>query len=548
MPVLAEAPDLILHNARVCTQDPHLPFAQAVAVRKHRILAVGSNDEVLALARSITRRIDAEGALLLPGLCDAHIHFGDWSLNLRAVPLADTRSKAEMLARVGERAQSTPPGAWIVSRGWNESRWGETAFPSAADLDAVTGPAIPALLYRADMHSAVANSAALRAAGIGAQTPDPAEGIIERDAQGAPTGLLKESATWLVADVVPPATQAERQEALRLGMAALHRLGITAIHDQRYGSAEGAAMLRAFQQLRRAGNLQLRVACNILAEMLPHAAALGVEGGLGDDRLRLGHAKLFADGSLGSRTAWMLEPFARLDPAERDNFGVVVTPPEAMAETFRAAAAAGFPVSIHAIGDRANREVLDLFEELAALLPPPALPHRIEHVQTIHPQDLPRLARLNLTASVQPTHALDDMETADLLLGERAAHTYTFRALLDAGARLAFGSDAPVADPSPWLGLHAAVVRQRPERAGMPPWYGAQRITLDEALHAYTLAPAEAAGWQRTIGSLRIGARADLILLDRDLFALSSEAVAAGALAQAQVRLTLFDGAIVWEA
>jgi predicted amidohydrolase YtcJ len=218
-----------------------------------------------------------------------------------------------------------------------------------------------------------------------------------------------------------------------------------------------------------------------------------------------------------------------------------------MAETFRAAAAAGFPISIHAIGDRANREVLDVFEEMAASTPAPAVPHRIEHVQTIHPQDLPRLARLNLTASVQPVHALDDMDTADLLLGARAAHTYPFRALLDAGTRLAFGSDAPVADPSPWLGLHAAVVRQRPARAGAPPWHGAQRIGLAEALRAYTRSPAEAAGWQRTIGTIALGRRADLVLLDRDLFTLTPEAVEAGALAQTQVRLTVFDGAVVWE-
>ena len=552
MPSIGLAPHLIVHNAHVITMDPAQPSAQAVAVRQHRIVAIGSDDEVCALAAPHTRLVDGGGATLLPGLADAHIHFGDWSRQLAALPLADAASKSEMLARLAAHAQATTPGGWIVSRGWNESRWGEMAFPTAADLDAVTGPDHPTLLYRSDMHSAVANSAALRAAGITAATPDPDNGTIDRDAHGTPTGVLREMATSLVWRQAPPATFEVRTAAMRKGIAAMHRMGVTAIHDQRYGGGtEGGEALRAFQSLRQAGDLLLRVNCNVSATDLNHVSALGVESGLGDDRLRLGHVKLFADGSLGSRTAWMLLPFARVageDPSAPPNSGVIVTAPDEMADIFRRAVVAGFPISIHAIGDRANREVLDVFEELIAAGPAVAIPHRIEHVQIIDAADVTRLARLNLTASVQPVHALDDMDTADLLLGERAARTYTFADLLQSGARLAFGSDAPVADPSPWLGLHAAVVRTRPQRHSAPAWHGEQRIGLMDALRAYTVGPAAATGWQQTIGALTLGRRADLVLLDRDLLALRSDAIASGALAQTQVRMTIFDGAIVWEA
>lgn len=552
MPGINSAPDLIIHNARVVTMDATLSAAQAVAVRRRRIHAIGDDAEMLALAAPHTRLVDAGGATLLPGLADAHIHFADWSLQLRALPLADTRAKAEMLARLAAHAGATPAGDWIVSRGWNESRWGESAFPTAAELDAATGPDRPTLLYRSDMHSAVANSAALRAGGISAATANPENGSLDRDASGAPTGVLRELATFLVARQIPPVTFAQRLDAMRGGMRAMHRLGVTAIHDQRYGGGmEGGEALRAFQALRRDGDLRLRVSCNVSAADLDHVAALGVETGLGDDRLRLGHVKLFADGSLGSRTAWMLDPFARSAgdaPGAPENTGVVVTPPDVMADIFRRAVAAGFPISIHAIGDRANREVLDVFEELIATGPQVSIPHRIEHVQMLHPDDVPRLARLNLTASVQPVHALDDMDTADLLLGDRAVRAYTFADLLRSGTRLAFGSDAPVADPSPWLGLHAAVARTRADRPGAPPWFGDQRIPLMDALRAYCVGPAEAAGWQRTIGAIALGRRADLVLLDRDLFALDVEAIAAGALAETQVRMTLFDGEVVWEA
>lgn len=541
-------PNLILHNARVYTVDPEQPWTQAIAIRKHRIAALGRDLEILPLAGPETEVIDLGGRLVLPGLCDAHIHLSTWALGLRELRLADTKSRAEMLERIARRSKSTPAGDWIVGQGWNESWWGETTFPTAAELDPVTRKH-PALFWRSDMHSAVANTAALRLAGIDVRTPDPAGGVIVRDESGWPTGVLLDMATSLVSNLIPAPTPAEWEEALADGVRELHRIGVTAVHAQRIkdrtdGQAEWAALLRLHEK----HALRLRVHCNIAAHDLPHLAALGLRTGFGDRYLRLGHVKVFADGSLGSRTAWMLEPIARQNPDEPDNYGVSVTPPEQMAREFRQATELGFPISVHAIGDRANRVVLDIFEELADSGLEPPIPHRIEHAQTLAPADLPRLAALRVTASVQPIHAVDDMDTADLVLGARGAQTYAFSSLFASGALVAFGSDAPVADPNPFLGIHAAVIRQRPERMPAPPWYGEQRVSLEQAIHAYTLGAAAAAGWEWDIGSITVGKLADLAVVDRDLFALVEGGVTGAELAQAEVVMTVFGGEIVYRA
>lgn len=540
------APTLIIHNARIYTLNDAQPWAEAIAIQNEHILAVGDNATIRALAASQTELLDAEGRLVLPGLCDSHIHFYDWSLSRREVELAGCRSKAEMLSRIAARAAQVPPQTWITGRGWNETRWGELDFPTRDDLDTVTGPDHPAIFWRSDMHAAVANSAALTLAGIGPETGDPPGGVIDRDASGRPTGVLRELAIMQVRPIIPNPDPAQLDTILKEGMQALHRLGITAIHDQRMKDhTEGPRALAAYQRLRRAGQLTLRVNCNISAHDLPHLVALGLNSGFGDDYLRLGHVKVFTDGSLGSRTAWMLAPFEKQDPGEPDNCGVSVTPPAQMAAEFKQAVEAGFPISVHAIGDRANRLCLDLFAEVAAQGLQPPIPHRIEHVQIIDPQDLPRLSQLGLTASVQPIHATDDIDLAEVLLGERAAHTYNFAGLSNVGTLLALGSDAPVANENPFLGIHAAVCRQRVERMSRLPWYPAERLTLAQTLHGYTLGGALAGGWHDAIGSLQPGKRADLIMLDRNLFELVAAGVAGAELAETRILLTLFDGQVV---
>ena len=548
MHLLPSAPDTIIHNAAVYTVEPDYPWASAVALRGGVIIAVGQSDEILALAGPSTRKVDALGRLVLPGLCDAHIHFLSWSLAQSQVNLASTRSKAEMLSRIAERAKQSAPDTWILGQGWNESWWGETEFPTAADLEIVTGSQQPAIFWRSDMHAAVANYRALDLAGITAQTPDPQGGVIDRDTHGNPTGVLREAALALVSNLIPPTTPSEIEAALRLGIGRLHSLGITAIHDQRMKNEDdGPQALAAYQRLHRERALRLRVNCNIAARQLPHLAALGLRYGMGDDWLRLGHVKEFADGSLGSQTAWLLAPFEKESPQEPDNLGVCLTPPEQMAQEFRMAAELGFPVSVHAIGDRANRECLDIFEELAASAPNPPAPHRIEHVQIIAPDDLPRLGKLGITASVQPIHAIDDIDASDRFLGRRGANMYNFRSLQVAGALLAFGSDAPVADPNPFIGIHAAIHRQRLDRMDREPWHSEECITLEAAIYAYTLGAAAAAGWQDTIGSITVGKRADMIVIDRNLFEVAAASGRIGNdLASAQVDLTLFNGEIVY--
>lgn len=540
-------PDIILHHARIYTVDARQPWVEAVALRDGLILAAGPADDVLNLRGPDTHCLDLNGRLVLPGLCDAHIHLYNWSINQQQLDLAATRSKADMLHAIAQAVTTAEPGAWITGQGWNESWWGERTFPTAADLDAVTGPDHPALFWRSDHHIAVANTAALQSAGITAQTEAPANGVIDRDDSGQPTGVLREMAATLVAKLTPEPSDRELDTLIQSATHTLHALGITAIHDQRLmDGSDGPRMLSAYQRLHRRDLLHLRVNSNIAAHHLSELATLGVQAGFGDDTLRLGHVKVFADGSLGSRTAWMLQPFAKESPAERDNIGVCVTPPDRMAAEFRRAAELGFPISVHAIGDRANRVVLDIFEEMAYTTPPVPFPHRIEHVQTIDPDDLPRLAELDLTASMQPIHAPDDRELAERLLGERTRTTYTFRSLLDAGTRLAFGSDAPVANPNPWWGIYAALCRKHVDDNERPPWHPEQAITLPEAIHAYTLGAAQAGGWARTIGSITPGKRGDLIILDRDIFALAQHPETIADLAHTKVLMTLFDGAIVY--
>ena len=312
-------------------------------------------------------------------------------------------------------------------------------------------------------------------------------------------------------------------------------------------SNEGTRALTAYQRLHRARQLKLRVNCNVAVHNLPHLAALGLQSGFGDDYLRLGHVKVFADGSLGSRTAWLLEPFEKQQADEPDNYGMSVTPPDQMARQFRQALELGFPISVHAIGDYANRVCLDIFEELASTGLQPVIPNRIEHAQTIAPADLPRLAQLGITASVQPIHVLDVMDKVELTLGDRGAYTYTFGSLLEQGTRLAFGSDAPVADANPFLGFHAALCRQRVNRMPTPPWYAKERISLEATIHGYTKGAAQATGWERVIGSIAPGKRADLIVLDRNLFELVERGVTGDEIAETQVLMTCFDGELVYQ-
>ena len=530
--------DLLLTNARVYTVDPTQPWAEAVAGRDGRIVAVGRATDLDALAGPATRRIDCGGRLVLPGLTDAHVHTLAYAIRRRQVSLFGLTDLDAVRQRLAAAVAAAAPGEWIVGWGWDSNRWDEQ--PTAALLDAIA-PDHPVALARMDMHTWWVNSRALELAGVTAETPDPPDSAIGRDDAGRPTGLFSEwNAIALIERHVPPPDAATLAGWLAETVAEANRLGLTGLHDQRV-EREGAESLRLFQALRRDGRLTLRVHANVAADFVAEAAALGLQCGFGDDNLWLGHVKAFADGAMGSRTAAMLAAYE----GEPDNRGIVVTSTDKLWQTLVAAGQAGFPMSVHAIGDRAVREVLDVMGEWAtargvtARLP---MPQRIEHVQLCHPDDLGRLAEHGIVASVQPVHLPSDWRTADRVWGERARTAYAFRTLLDRGTALAFGSDAPVAPLNPLLGIHAAVTRQ--DETGQPAggWYPAERLTVAEAIEGYTLGPARLSGKADRLGSITPGKYADFVVLSENLFEIDPAAIPG-----VSVWLTVFDGRVVYD-
>ena len=525
---------LILYNARLQTLTPHHPAATALAIAGETILAIGSDADILALADRHAIKQDMLGKTIWPGLTDAHIHLENYALSLQLVD-CETVSQAECIRRVAERAKLVEAGQWIRGHGWNQNSWPE-GFGTAAQLDAVTGDH-PAYLTAKSLHAGWANSAALRLAGISAATPDPEGGKLLRNANGDPTGILLESALNLIEAGLPVPTGDDVCRMILSAQAALWRLGITGVHDY-----DSVRCFTALQLLEKAGQLHLRVVKGIPYEVFPHAVALGLRSGFGSAYLRIGSVKLFADGALGPQTAAMIQPYE----GSPDNTGFLLLDSEQIFETGQKAAQAGLSLAIHAIGDRANHEVLNAYTQLRQYETEQKLPHlrhRIEHVQILHPADTQRLAQLNVIASVQPIHATSDMFMADRFWGQRSAGAYAFRTLLSANTTLAFGSDAPVEQPNPFLGLHAAVTRQRPDgQPALEGWYPAQRLSLLEALAGFTTGPAYAAGLENRLGQLAPGFFADLIVLATDPFTLPAPDLFA-----IQPLATMVGGHWVWE-
>jgi predicted amidohydrolase YtcJ len=531
-------PTLILHNAAIVANPaaPELPRPSAIALFHDRVAMLGDDATIRALANPQTVSIDAGGRLVLPGFVDSHIHLLGYAQSLRTVALGGAHSLDEVLARVVERARKTPPDEWLFGRGWLQNQWSVPEMPNRHALDRVL-PDRPVSLTHMDGHTMWLNSAALGRLGIDAHTPDPEGGQIERGPDGTPTGLLREAALDLVYSRLPEPSVSEAADLLRDGLITLNHLGITGAHDQR-GMDVGALAWQALSALHQAGRLTVRTITNISPTQLPHLLAAGVPPGLGDDWLRIGWLKTFADGTLNSRTALMLEPFE----GEPHNCGMAVHQAEEIYEWAHQAAAAGIPTSVHAIGDRANRQILDLFASLRERFGV-ALRHKIEHVQLIHPDDLPRLAALDVAASMQTVHIADDWRPADRFWGQRARYAYAVRSLLDQGVTLALGSDAPVACPNPFWGLYTAITRQ--DLAGEPQggWYPEERLTIEEAITAYTIGPARVAGHAERLGRLLPGYLADLIVLDRDITTTDP-----AALKDTQVLLTIVGGQIAHRA
>jgi predicted amidohydrolase YtcJ len=523
--------------------DTKTPRAQAVAIKAGRILAIGDDKEISAMADSTTEKIDLKERLVLPGMMDSHFHFYDWAMGKKQLELAGETSLEQLLEKVAESARKIPGGSWILGQGWNESDWPEHTMPDRSCLDAVA-PNHPVALWRCDLHLVAVNSMALNLAGIGKDTQKPKDGVIEKDASGEPTGILRELAPNLIKDVIPTPGSKDIVTAMRDGISHLHSLGLTGIHDVRLmGGLEGATALKAWQLLNEKDELALRCWVSLPGERLEEAAALGLRTGMGDDRLRIGHLKYFADGGMGARTAWMLEPYLDAE------YGMPLSSVEELKRAVQTAEKAGLAVIIHAIGDRTNREIITLFEDLAKTrtcddknrYDPPLLPHRIEHTQMIRSEDIARLAKLGMAACVQPHNMILDINMIDESVGPRGRHTYAYKEMIDAGVPVMFSSDAPVCDPSPLVGIHAAVTRQRRDGTPENGWYPDQRISVEQAIQGYTTVPAEFYGRSQELGTLTPGKKADLIVLNQDIFQINPMKIA-----ETQVDLTIFDGEIVY--
>jgi predicted amidohydrolase YtcJ len=498
---------LIIYGS-VWTANPGQPAAEAVAARGERIIAVGARDDVEALAGPDTKIIDAGDGSVVPGLIDSHIHIVDGGLQLTRVQLRDAAWRGEFVRRIADYAKNLERAAWILGGDWDHTLWGGE-LPSRDWIDAVT-PDNPVWINRLDGHMALANTAAMRAARIGDDVRDLSGGEIVRDSAGRPTGIFKDNAMSLIDRAVPPVSLDEQMKATFAAMDYLAERGVTAVHHM--GSWE---QLNVFRAAKRRGKFKTRVYAHVPLNTWERLANEVRERGRGDEWLKIGGLKGYVDGSLGSHTAAMLEQFTDA-PGDR---GLLVNTTEDLEHWTREADRAGLQVAVHAIGDRANRLQLDVFERVAAVNGPRDRRFRIEHAQHMHAADIPRFAKLGVIASMQPYHAIDDGRWAEAVIGpERSETSYAFRSLLDADARLAFGSDWSVAPPTPLEGIYAAVTRRTLDGKHPGGWMPMQKITIEEALRAYTIDAAYAGFREVSLGSLEPGKLADIVVIDRDVF------------------------------
>ena len=482
---------MILENGIVRTMEPSLPTARGLAIGGEWIAGgVGTHETALASPE----RVDLRGRCVLPGFTDSHVHFPTWARAQREVRLEDTRSLDEALARVRVALPDVRPGTWLLGRGWRSGDWRPWVEPTKELLDEIAGETPIALMAR-DSHSVWLNSAALARANGDLQVPG---GVVELEERGEPTGVLREESCWHFRDAYIETTDDEYVEAMRDAIKLANARGVTAVHDK-----DGwLGALRFWQRLDAERPLSIRVWQSLPAERADELGALGIGSGLGNPRLKLGYLKVFMDGTLGSQTARLL-----------DGSGVEITSREEFAGLIRHAARAGFPVAVHAIGDQANRDALDAFEETRGEWQRLGLRQRVEHAQLLAPEDLGRFAQLGVAASVQFSHAPSDRDLADRLWAGKTENAYAFRSLWDSGALVVNGSDAPIEELDPLAGICAGVLRTLDERAA---WHPEQALTVEQALQASTVNPAWLAGDERRRGKLLPGYYADLVVLDRD--------------------------------
>jgi predicted amidohydrolase YtcJ len=531
------AADLIITNAKIWTVDPQHPSAEAVAVLGDRIVAVGSSHDVDAWRGPATRVVDAASKLVLPGFNDSHVHFVSGGLQLDSIDLNDATSAQEFARRIAERARSTPKGEWISGGDWDETKWTPAALPTRELIDGVT-PGTPVFVNRYDGHMVLVNTLVLKQAGITPQTPDPPGGSIVRDAQGNPTGALKDAAIGLVEKVMPALSHDRRLAAAQRALAHAASLGVTSVQDMNPEFADFAV----YNELLDRGQLTTRIYAAPLIPQVDDLTKIGIRRAFGSSFLRIGALKAYADGSLGSATAYFFEPFVD----QPDNHGLLsdtMQPLSLMRERMMKADAAGLQLCIHAIGDHGISTILDLYDDVQKAHGPSDRRFRIEHAQHMAEKDFDRFSQLHVIASVQPYHAIDDGRWAEKRIGhDRASRTYAFRTFLNHGVRLALGTDWYVAPLDPMQTLYAATTRATLDGKNPGGWFPEQKLTIQEAIAAYTMGSAYAEFQDSEKGSITAGKLADLVILSDDVLSIPPERVR-----DVKVLKTIVGGKIVYE-
>ena len=529
------APTLLLVNAKVWTVDPSHPEAEAVAIGGNRIVAVGSTEEISRLKQDGTAVIDLEGKRVLPGFNDAHVHFYAGGANLTGPQLRYSKSEAEMRDTLAVYARKRPRGQWITGGNWDHENWTPPHLPTRQLIDPVTLN-FPVMIKRIDGHMSLANSLALQLAGVNKQTKDVPGGVIVRDSDGNPTGILKDAAQQLVDRIIPPPSEQQIMDAIQAAQVYANDQGVTSVQDM----SAAPAILRAYQRMLAEDHLRVRIAAQQPLQTWQRLAAIGIRADFGNVTLHIGGLKGFADGSLGSTTALLFQPY--LDSP--DSSGIPsdeLSDPKQMYANIEAADAAGLQVAIHAIGDKANNTILGFYQRAFTHNGNRDRRFRIEHAQHLIPADIPRFGQLGVIASMQPYHLMDDGRWAEKRIGpERAKTAYAFRTLLDTGAHLAFGSDWDVAPMSPLMGIYGAVTRTTLDGKHPDGWTPSQKISVAEAVYAYTMGSAYASFDEKIKGSIEPGKLADLVVLKDDIFAIDPAKIA-----DARVYLTIFDGKVI---
>jgi predicted amidohydrolase YtcJ len=537
--------DLILIHGKIWTENPQQPEVEAAAVKQNRILAVGNTAAVERLSGPKTKVIDLGGRRVLPGFNDAHVHFYFGGDGLASVQLGDAQNPTELRNRIGEFARSLPEGEWILNGSWDHEKWSPATLPTHQLIDEVT-PENPVFVNRADGHMSLANALAMKLAGVSKSTADVPGGVIVRDGDGNPTGVFKDAAKALIERVIPLPSDEHILTAIEAAQRYAAEYGVTSVQDMGVLGAKGAEtmirVLRAYQTLEKRARLQVRVSAHLPLPEWKRLASGGLMADFGDEKLQVGALKGFADGSLGSSTAWFVEPYSDMP----DNYGIPseeLVHAKQMYENIRDADAVGLQIAIHAIGDRANNTILNFYEQLAGENGARDRRVRIEHAQHLLPSDISRFGKLHVIASVQPYHCIDDGRWAEKRIGiQRSATTYAFRSLLSAGAAVAFGSDWPVAPISPLMGIYAATTRRTLDGKYPDGWVPAEKISVAQAVHGYTAASAYASLEEGRKGSIEAGKLADMVVLSQDIFGIDPVEIQ-----NTKVDLTIFDGRVVYE-